>query len=138
MGRLDRFRDPDCRSEEAGYGWIDEEGISFTDLDGLLGARLGFCGCGMPRKALELVRTALREIKKVTDAHYVQGAWERRDEALAEAGLTTDGARYFLFYMLDDRGLIEHGVSVPGWLTVKGKELLLDLDELFEEHLEEN
>ena len=44
----------------------------------------------------------------------------------------SSGAAYFVYYVLDEKELTEHGTSVPGWLTEKGLTLLQDLNEYLE------
>lgn len=56
---------------------------------------------------------------------------KRWDELVDHFG--GENPAYFFFYWASDRQLTEHGGAVPGWLTEKGKTLLADLKEAFEE-----
>lgn len=85
----------------------------------------------MPDSALNHVRKALQLVydlkhlvweKKIT---YEQ--WEQRSKEV----FFNEEIEYFTWYVLDKKELIEHGSSVPGWLTQKGIELLSDLNELY-------
>lgn len=120
---IDKFK------KEDGYYYLDE--CYYEDAESLISIGvLGFCGCGMPGDALEYVRSALQlvnDLKKIAwgdRSAYKQ--WEKRKRKL----FADDGAEYFMWYFLDDKGLTEHGTSVPGWLTDKGVELLSYLNEL--------
>ena len=102
------------RTDDGGYE--DEDGVySKTAREFLLESVLGWCGCGRPDDALLFVRDALWRI----DGHI-------------PLELDT-GPAYFVYYVLDEKGLTEHGVGVPGWLTDKGRKLLEDLNEWAEQ-----
>lgn len=103
--KLDRYKKVD------GY-YTDEEGFSYEEIDQLLMGRLRFCGCGDGDAALEYVRSNLQDIK--------DGITRKSEKT---------GAQYFVWYWLDSEGFTDHGVSVPGWLTEKGNQLLEDLTE---------
>ena len=83
---------------------------------------LGICGCGLPSEAYErvydmLVRARNREsLIVVSDDH--------RD----------CGFQYFMAYVLDDRGFIDHGFSIENaWITPKGK-AAIEFIELIRSH----
>jgi hypothetical protein len=108
-----------------GETFMDAEGISHRSVRDYIGIELlGFCGCGCPDAAVVYVRDALAGIKAVKDSGWTEEAWRARDAQYA-----SEGERYFVWYRLDDLGLTEHGGSVPGWLTEKGEDWLLALDE---------
>jgi len=69
------------------------------------------CGCGMPCDALQMVLDVL-------ETYVGEGFC---DSGLLEQRLLDSGTRYFVLYQLDRVALIEHGSSVPGWLTEKGR-----------------
>lgn len=105
-------------------GYYDEEGCFYGDAEEFLSTKiLGFCGCGMPQESLKYVMGALQLIKERVDKDYKQ------IKAEEDAYYKSDGAKYFMWYFLDNKGFTEHGGSVPGWLTVDGKELLEDITE---------
>ncbi len=91
---------------------------------------LGFCGCGIPEATLLYLRDVL---KHLDDCRTL--VWEKRMayEDWRAAGrklFATEGAEYTMWYLLDQKGLSEHGGSVPGWLSPLGKEVLEDLTEM--------
>lgn len=126
---------------EAGEYYDDENTVSGVALclgtwDQALSHALGFCGCGDPLAALRYIRDVLRLVAmKGPDSMGPDGLREwtewyntvylTESEALFHGD---DGARFVAFYLLDDKGLTEHGGSVPGWLTDKGKGILADLE----------
>jgi len=81
----------------------------------------GFCGCGSPEDAYDLVKAILGL------APFYQN-WEsgRSNGKMAQEVLGGhDGVWYFVLYAIDRTGLIEHGTSIGGsWLTTKGKHYL--------------
>lgn len=114
-----------------GNGYYDQEGCYYEDAESFIATGiLGFCGCGMPDDAVEYVRKALQLIDDLTQLVYEEKLtieqWKEREKLI----FTDYGAEYFMWYFLDNKKLTEHGVSVPGWLTEKGTELLSDLIEL--------
>ena len=90
------------------------------------------CFCGMPEEAAALLRDVLRAMKTRADlsdngaAHDHPDVEEtrRREREL----LPTDGIYYTYHYWLSNKGLTEHGGSVPGWLTAQGHEVLAALE----------
>lgn len=113
--------------------YVTDDGCHHSDPEDVLDHLLGFCGCGSPEAARAYARDGLALIESEhapREAHETREAWTARWERIkaARAALFgTDGAAYFFWYWADARGLTEHGGSVPGWLTTKGKEILHDL-----------
>jgi hypothetical protein len=107
----------------------DEESILIAEYN------LGFCGCGLPEAALMFLLLNLEYIdfrmigpdsfkdKEGSNAH-----WAKVNEIESDI-YPQYGSNYFVWYYLDNKGLTEHGGSVPGWLSEKGKLLLSDLRE---------
>jgi len=100
-----------------------------TKLDYVLVELLDFCGCGRPEDAAEYIRDGLRLI-----AERFEKPEKEFDFPAYSGNLTAHfgsmGARYFFWYWCYDKGLTEHGGSVPGWLTPKGNALLAFLNEV--------
>lgn len=115
---IDKFKQED--------GWYkNEDGVSFENAESFITTgMLDFCGCGSPDEAMNYVGDALRLIVNRQGLAYPE--WEKETKKL----FNSDGAEYFMWYFLDNKGLTEHGGSVPGWLTDKGKALLEDIEEL--------
>lgn len=104
-------------------GYIDGEGVSWPSIEQVLGIKvLGFCGCGDPGGTLLFVHEALQF---VADNRLREGEdWRARYAASAEWWNAHGGEapRHLLAYLLDDKGLTEHGTSINGaWLTDKGE-----------------
>ncbi len=93
----------------------DEKEQDFCD-------RLGFCGCGMPDELLPYVADALRHVADLSNNS--PDAWDERRAEL----YPVPGSDWFMWEVLNEKGLTEHGGSVPGWLTDKGKALLAELE----------
>lgn len=109
--------------------YVDEEGLCYDDAQEFIQtAILGFCGCGDPAASQTYLRDVLQFIREVheNEEENWDVPWKRLDGFFHSVG-----ERYTVFYLLDDKGLTEHGSSVPGWLTPKGRELLEDLNELY-------
>lgn len=106
-----------------GYAWSDADGLSWDEpMSFVCGSLFGFCGCGDNVSALQYIRDALVGIQNWLSSD------ESRDAMLAQ--FHSDGERYFVWYRLDNLGCIEHGSNVPGWLTEKGKDWLLAINEV--------
>lgn len=75
--------------------------------------RLGFCGCGSPTGALQIVANVLDTYHSPTGQHL--GCWDE-----LKVLTPNEGILYVLLYLIDSTGLADHGISVPGWLTPRG------------------
>lgn len=111
------------------YNVKDAAGISYDSRLGAVCEWLGFCGCGNPEMALSLVVDALRTL---TNTRYPRGvlplspeadAWRERWRS-EWAKIGDERVQYFVWYMLAEWKLTEHGGSVPGWLTYDGEYFL--------------
>lgn len=107
----------------------DSRGICFNDVEEYLHESTdwcGFCGCGQPVMSLLCIHNCLRLIEdRHNDCYPDYEDWNRACDKIANRQVM-----YTLWYMLDRLELIEHGGSVPGWLTDKGHKMLLALEEL--------
>ncbi len=91
---------------------------------------LGFCGCGNPEENLEFIRAGLLHINdKCPDGPSdVAREWYKGWVARGRQVFGNEQSRYFFFYWCSKEGLTEHGGSVPGWLSNKGRDLLDELN----------
>jgi len=98
---------------------------NWNELESELLERLGFCGCGAPDEALLLIHDLLVHFENHRAINYTgsfEGAeWEKycKDEKESLNKVLDDnkeGIKYALFYLLDDKGITNHGSSVPGWV----------------------
>lgn len=85
---------------------------------------MGFCGCGKPWDSAEYIIDVLLHIEKLRTHVWEKKMTFREWKIEGQKLFPNDGAAYFAYYVLDEKELIEHGGSVPGWLTPKGYELL--------------
>ena len=103
------------------------------NAEAALTSLLGFCDCGAPDSAMKYVRDALQLVddrkKKLWEGEITYEQWREYVGAV----LQSEGAEYFMWYWLNEKGFTEHGVSVPGWLTPDGEEMLSDLNEYLNE-----
>jgi len=113
---------------------LEIDDCSYPSLLYYLTEKLNLCGCGMPEKALLFIRDVLAHVQERFDLELPWSETEIRRKAI----LPTYGIEYFTFYMLDDLGLLEHGSSVPGWLTDEGKAVLNLLNKFKEEYEKED
>lgn len=100
-----------------------------TDNESDIMDELGFCGCGMPVDATEYVLAVLEHIDRLK-THVWEKAltWEQWN-AEGDTIFTNDGAAYFAYYVMAEKGLTEHGGSVPGWLSEKGYAMVARIKE---------
>jgi hypothetical protein len=92
--------------------------------------RLGFCGCGNPVRALEVVCLVLRILKIFHEGENINNCWKALDELPRQHPVAFMN---ILLYMLDDKGFTEHGGGVYGsWLQPSGEDLLNELTEAIE------
>ena len=99
--------------EECEYEWqVDklEEQFFFGDL--------GLCGCYLPNDVREMLLEVL--ITCDTEDFKTDEDWEQKFKKTQE-WLGSPFAQ-FTFYVLDDKGYLEHGSSIGGcWTTHKGR-----------------
>jgi len=87
----------------------------------------GFCSCGQPKEVVNYILKSLQLIKKIQDEVWKKTiTWEKYHKEVKKH-YHSEGAEYLMYYVLDKNGYTEHGGSVPGWLTDKGKQLLKEL-----------
>lgn len=77
------------------------------------------CGCGEPEYVLALLQNVLTMLDRSYGREWNEkgewfGAWRQYNPAM----------HYLALYVLSALGLEEHGGSVPGWITAKGKVIL--------------
>lgn len=108
---------------------FEYDDLEFETFDSLIQHKLNWCGCGMPDQAQRMIMKALRHINNLQLlVNENKLSWE---EWNADSKLLFGYWEYVIYYILDEKGLTEHGSGVPGWLTDKGKELLEELEEFY-------
>lgn len=93
---------------------------------------LGFCGCGMPDETRAYVEEGLSIIEDLRTSHggmidpfsAERIAFLKAKQERVAARFHSDESWYFFLYWCSAEDLVEHGSSLPGWLTEKGKNLL--------------
>lgn len=105
-------------------GTYTYDGCEYADLGVVvLEGLFGFCGCGFPHDATIFILETLRMIEAIHDGTFEK--YKAEQQRLCDS----DGNAMFIFYVLDRMELTEHGGSVPGWLSQKGKDVLAMLEE---------
>lgn len=105
-------------------GFYDEDNCYYEDLESALQTGvLRFCGCGDPEQSLGYIKKALEQVGKRSESDFE--TWHGENKALFG-----EGGRWFIWYFLDREKFTEHGGSVPGWLTERGKEMLQAINKL--------
>lgn len=92
---------------------------------------LGFCNCGRMDDNLKYVRNGLQYIDTGNWFAADSGNVDADDKKWTEEGIEIFGnevSKYFFFYWCDKEGFTEHCGTIPGWLTVDGKDLLNSLN----------
>lgn len=84
----------------------------------------GHCGCGFPEESQKFIRDVLQHID------HLSNGLKTIEEGLSFFD-NHIGLAYTMYYIFDKYELTEHGSSVPGWLTEKGKKVLDQLNELY-------
>jgi hypothetical protein len=107
----------------------DSDGCGYENLEQFITTGvLGFCDCGSPEAALAYIKTGLELINypcpEDIDPKEGWRIWYAAHRERCYAHFKSQGAEYLFYYFCDFHGLTEHGGSVPGWLTDKGKKLL--------------
>lgn len=120
--------DNGCRED-----WYEEylvdELISFFMYE-----KLNLCGCGAPEYTYETIRRLLTIRKEWQDNNNIKYE-DVIKRYLEDLHIDNDddmqyGMLQFMMYVLDDKGMLEHGSSIGGcWLTNEGKMLLDVLNE---------
>jgi len=92
-------------------------------LRGLIGDKLGICGCGDNSIVIDFLIAALKAIRKRCEP-----GWDRAEfeDVFRGNGDTGDTLFFWMaLYFLDRSGLIEHGTSIRySWLTDEGRDFL--------------
>lgn len=95
--------------------------VEYTDLEETLNS-LGICGCGNPDLAYKAVHEMLKRSSSKEEST-ITCAMDNDDTSIPYI--------YFMAYMLDYLGFLEHGSSIRcSWLTEKGEKLLKALEVL--------
>ena len=104
--------------------FLDPEGLSWTDEGSALSMGvLGCCGCGRPEDTARWVGRGLEVLSLWASPDVSTDEWRAR----VREQFGSDEAAYFFWYWCDNQKLSEHGGSVPGWLTDRGKAVLADI-----------
>lgn len=120
-----------CREEWYEEYLIDElmDFFSFEIMD--------MCGCGCPELTYELIRRILniRADKYNNKLTYEETIQRYKDDLdLDDKNDNQSGALQFILYMLDSKGIVEHGSSIGGcWLSKLGEMYLTVLNAWYEQ-----
>lgn len=121
---------------EYGYTYLLDDDETLTEVLASFFAYdvLGLCGCGNPEDTWDVIRRVLRIRSSCRERLYDEIKQMYRDELRLDIDNDVDwGILQFILYILDDKGLVEHGSSVGGcFLTELGEMYLTVLDAWFE------
>lgn len=109
------------------------DGVNYEDLESyIMTGIFGFCGC-TGGEALVVIDKVLTHYDA---AQYSGVYWE----ALVKDVFNGDeGSAYIVANLLDNTGLIEHGIAIRGaWLTDKGREVWVDIKKVIKKWAEED
>lgn len=104
-------------------------------MDYFIYERLELCGCGTPEYTYEVLRRLLGlrakwEKNEITPPEVKEK--ELRDLGIDKSTGVGNGILQFLLYVLDSKGLLNHGSSIHGaWLTGEGYMFLDVLNEWY-------
>lgn len=102
-----------------------ETHIWFENLETLLHCQIvGHCGCGQPEENLKLIHDMLaihEDYKKknsfnLTAHESIEMYRERKEKFKNYIIENWEKFHYFFFYVMNDKDIMEHGTSVPGWI----------------------
>ncbi len=128
---IDKFKKED--------GYYDEDECFYEDAESFLQIKVfGFCVCGCPDENLIFIKNGLSHIDNKQPDGMDHHTWYENWVSEGHKIFGNEQSRYFFFYWCDKEELTDHGGSVPGWLTDKGKELLADLIEYEKEYEKDN
>lgn len=130
---------PNCRmvlNNDVQLGCRDaeyEEGLITPLMDFFSNELVGLCGCGCPEQTTEMIRKVLyvRYQAKERDLQYPLVKLKYKDEVHIDDDddELQGGMLQFVLYMLDNKGLLEHGGNIWNcWLTELGEMYLVVLD----------
>lgn len=109
---------------------FEYDSMDFETFDEVIQHILGWCMCGVPDQSQKAVMKALRHIANLQDLVWTK---DMQFDEWNQQGRDLFGEwEYAIYYVLDEKELTEHGGSVPGWLTDKGRELLELMESFYE------
>jgi Na+-translocating ferredoxin:NAD+ oxidoreductase RnfC subunit len=108
-----------------GYNFEDCNYESLTDI--IQCGMLNLCGCGMPFDNIQYIRKGLEHLLWRSQNYNLkndeQASWEQIKEKEKEV-FGNEQSAYFFYYWASKEDYTEHGGSVPGWVSEKGKFLV--------------
>lgn len=115
-------------------GYTDSQGVYHRTAAEYWSGIVHSCGCGDPAAVLRYLRDVCRLIDVDTKGDGPLGSdmakIQAKHAALDAYFANNAGAQYLAYYVLTHADLLEHGGSVPGWLTETGRQFMEDIDAL--------
>ncbi len=97
------------------------DGVYVEDLEELLNCSvLNHCGCGCNQSNLELIYHLLKYQKELFDNDY-KNYKKSQEKLIFYIKSHAEEVLQFIWYQLNELEILEHGGSIPGWLSDKGK-----------------
>jgi len=104
----------------------DENGCEFDNIEHFLQSKiLGHCACGMPDDNLKLVHDMLTIYQDFRDkdkdlkflSNEAKSTWNKKEDDFKNyVHENWQKFVYFFWYVMNDKKIMEHGGSVPGWI----------------------
>ena len=96
---------------------------------------IGLCGCGDPYSVEKTIRNLLNIIGRRRNELDKKKAYDKEHKELREefqvSSIYDNSLLLFMVYILDDKGILEHGGSVGGaWLSTLGEMYLYVLNNI--------
>jgi hypothetical protein len=129
MMHIDKYKYQD---KETDSEWFKYQGADYENAECLLQTGiLGLCGCGDNESNLVYIAKALEYLQYRLESYSDSAeTYQNAIKKELEFFKSKEAAR-LMYYFLDSKGLTEHGSSIPGWLSEKGKEFMEDVFELY-------
>lgn len=129
LNRIKQLRDYVCRRYPESCCAYNRPAETYYDLvnevaNDFIYMVIGLCGCGCTDETVGSIRDYLDAVRIHHDK--AAGGWEAGHRLLEEkfhhGHVCDDPLLQFMAYLLDDKGLTEHGTSINGaWLTDEGE-----------------
>jgi hypothetical protein len=120
---IDKFKKDNDYVDSSDCHWGDDP------VDFIQGSVLDFCCCGQPENNLEYIGQVLRHVLNLKEKVWAK-EWEYDHWVEEGSKIGTSTQLDFVYYFLDQKGLTEHGGSIPGWLTDYGENILKDIEQI--------
>lgn len=110
--------------QDAEFSFWNREGCDSEHIEGMIFNYFGWCGCADVLAMAEYLLATFDEIERRFSADATRPTPNYAEGPFPDALTLTDGSRYLIWCLMDDKGWLEHGSSVRGsWLTDEAKDV---------------